>query len=137
MSNLLRKISLVFAAGAVGGLVNGLALWLAGAHGVTAALHVRLAPHLTPAWLYPRVVWGGLWGLLLLLPLARSTVVTRALVISLGPTIVQLLYVFPTRLHAGFLGLKLGSLTPLVVVVLNAVWGLAAVLWLRSSDRSL
>jgi hypothetical protein len=137
MVSFLRKLSLAFAAGAVGGLVNSLALWLAGAYGVTAALHVRLAPHLTPAWLYPRVVWGGLWGLLLLLPLARSAVLARALIISLGPSIVQLFYLFPTHLQAGFMGLKLGSLTPLVVVVLNAVWGLAAVLWLRSTDRSL
>ena len=137
MSYFLRKLSLCFAAGAVGGVVNSLALWAAGAYGLTAALGVRLAPHLTPAWLYPRVVWGGLWGLLLMLPLARASWLGRGLLISLGPSLVQLLYLFPERLQAGMLGLKLGTPTPLVVLIGNAVWGLAAVLWLRGADRSL
>jgi hypothetical protein len=50
----------------------------------------------------------------------------RGLVFSLGPTIVQLLIVFPVQTEAGLLGLGLGAMTPVLVVVFNAVWGLVA-----------
>jgi hypothetical protein len=55
---------------------------------------------------------------------------------SLGPSLVQLLYIFPTVQNKGLLGLKLGALTPVVVILLNAIWGVAAALWLRLIDRS-
>lgn len=131
---LIREVSLVFAAGAVGGLINGLALWLAGQAGVTAALGVKIAPALNTAWLYNRLVWGGLWGLLFLLPLlGRGPWFLRGLLASLGPSLVQLVYVFPAVAGKGLAGLQLGLLTPLVVLTANAVWGWAAALWLRAS----
>ena len=98
-----------------------------------ASLGVKIAPALTPAWLYPRVVWGGLWGLLFLLPsLGRGNWLAAGLAASLGPTLVQLFYVFPVMAHKGTAGLELGLLTPLVVVLANALWGWAAALWLRA-----
>jgi hypothetical protein len=136
MSQWLRKISLYFAAGSLGGLVNSIALWLCGIYGINAALQVNIHPRLTPGWLYPRVVWGGLWGLIFLLPLVKSRFVLRGLILSLGPTVVQLFYIFPTVQHNGMLGLKLGMLTPVLVIIVNAVWGVAASLWLRLLDRS-
>ena len=136
MSRWLRKISLFFAAGSLGGLVNSLAAWMFGAYGINTALQVAIHPRLTAPWLYPRIVWGGIWGLLFLLPLVKSRFVLRGLIMSLGPTLVQLLFIFPNVQHKGLLGLKLGALTPVVVVLLNAVWGLTAALWLRLTDRS-
>ena len=64
---MLRNLALSYAAGSAGGVANSLMVWLCGASGITAAFGVAIAPPLTPAWLYPRVVWGGLWGLLFLL----------------------------------------------------------------------
>ena len=61
MGNPAGKISLVFAAGCLGGLVNSLAVWLSGLYGLTATLGVKIAPQLSAAWLYPRIVWGGIW----------------------------------------------------------------------------
>ena len=136
MTRWLHKISLYFAAGGLGGLVNSIAAWMCGAYGISAALQVALAPRLTPAWLYPRIVWGGIWGLLFWLPMVKSRFVLRGLIVSLGPTLVQLLYIYPTVLHKGLLGLKLGTLTPVLVILLNAVWGIAAAFWLRLTDRS-
>ena len=82
MNRQLRDLSLAFAAGAVGALANSIAVWLAGDHGLTAALGLKVAPELTAAWLYPRLVWGGIWGLLLVLPiLERVLQVTKAFVI--------------------------------------------------------
>lgn len=136
MTRGLQKLSLYFAAGSLGGLINSLAVWASGAYGISAALGVGIAPRLTPGWLYPRVVWGGLWGLLFLLPLVKSRFVLRGLILSLGPSLVQLLYIFPTIQHKGMLGMQLGSLTPVLVLLFNAIWGVAAAFWLRLVDRS-
>ena len=135
MQSLARSLSLVFAAGALGALANSAALWAAGEFGVTAALDVKIAPAPTPAWLYPRLVWGGLWGVLFLLPLDRSRWIARGLVVSLGPSLGQLFVIFPMQANVGVLGLGLGTLTPLVVLVANAVWGATASWWLRLSGR--
>jgi hypothetical protein len=129
-----RQLSLVLAAGAVGALANSVTLWAAGTSGLTHALGVRIAPSLSPEWLYPRIVWGGLWGLLFLLPLASQRWIAQGLALSLFPTLVQLFVIFPNA-GAGALGTKLGTLTPLVVVAANAAWGLAASAWLRIIGR--
>ena len=134
MRNPFRRLATVFGAGSFGGLANSLALWLAGLIGLTGALGVKLAPALTPAWLYPRIVWGGLWGLLFLLPVRRLSPVAQGLLLSIGPTLVQLFVVFPYRTPAGTAGLGLGSLTPVLVVLFNAIWGLAAAWWVRRAE---
>jgi len=132
--NATRDLSLSFAAGALGGLVNSLALWAVGQLGLTAALGVKIAPALTPAWLYPRLVWGGLWGFLLLLPfLRRGSIFWAGLLASLAPSAVQLFYIFPQVAKKGVAGLELGLMTPLVVIAVNAVWGWAAAAWLRAA----
>jgi hypothetical protein len=129
-----RELSQTFAAGTLGGLVNSLFLWAIGQLGVTAALGVKIAPALSPPWLYQRLVWGGIWGLVLLLPFLRQGSPLRAgFIASLGPTLAQLFYVFPHMAHQGVGGVELGLLTPLVVVVVNAVWGWAAVVWSRAA----
>jgi hypothetical protein len=135
MKPLLRIISITFSAGAMGGLVNSLAVWLAGLWGITAAFSVKIAPALTVAWLYPRIVWGGLWGFLFLLPMMRSRWLTRGLLFSLGPTLVQLFIIFPYKAHKGLMGFELGLFTPLFVVVFNMIWGVIAALWLRLTNR--
>ena len=135
MENPARKLSMVFGAGCLGGLVNSLAVWLSGLYGISAALGVKIAPQLSAAWLYPRIVWGGIWGALFLLPLMRRNFFIQGLVFSLGPTLVQLFVVFPMKANKGVMGLDLGTLTPLAVVVFNAVWGLTAAIWLRLMNK--
>jgi hypothetical protein len=130
MSGLLRNVSLVFAAGALGGLFNSLVVWLFGEYGIAQSLGVHLAPSLTPAWLYPRIVWGGIWGGLFLLPLIRRSVLLEGIILSLGPTLIQLFLIFP-RTGAGTLGMQLGALTPVLVLFFNMVWGVTAAGWLR------
>ena len=135
MRNLSKNISMVFAAGCLGGLVNSLAVWAFGDLGINAALGVRMAPALTTQWLYPRIIWGGIWGLLFLLPLMRSRILSRGIIFSLGPTLVQLLVVFPLKAGKGYMGLDLGTLTPLLVFIFNAIWGIATAIWLRWASR--
>ena len=135
MNNLAKKLSLVFAAGCLGGLLNSLAVWIFGDIGITSALGVKIAPSLSAPWLYPRLVWGGIWGLLFLLPLMHKRYLYRGLIFSLGPTIVHLFVIFPIKASKGIMGLELGMLTPLVVLFFNAIWGLTAAIWLRWANR--
>ena len=131
MKKLAKRLTVIFAAGCLGGLANSLAVWLFGAYGVTKSLGVRIAPDLSPVWLYPRLVWGGIWGLLFLLPVFRSSVLKRGLLLRLGPTIIQLFVVFPYKADQGMMGMGLGALTPLLVFVFNAIWGITVAIWLR------
>jgi len=131
MKKLAKRLTVIFAAGCLGGLANSLAVWLFGAYGVTKTLGVRIAPDLSPVWLYPRLVWGGIWGLLFLLPVFRNSVLKRGLLLSLGPTIIQLFVVFPYKADQGMMGMGLGALTPLLVFVFNAIWGITVAVWLR------
>ena len=131
MKRLAKRLTVIFAAGCLGGLANSLAVWLFGAYGVTKTLGVRISPDLSPTWLYPRLVWGGIWGLLFLLPVFRSSVLKRGLLLSLGPTIIQLFVVFPYKADQGMMGMGLGALTPLLVFVFNAIWGITVAIWLR------
>jgi hypothetical protein len=129
----LKNLSLVFMAGLWGGLLNCLVVWLFGWLKIAPALGVHIAPPLTTALLYPKLVWGGLWGLLFLVPLGRLSMPVRGLLFSLGPTLAQLFWVFPFKGHQGVLGLHLGALTPVFVLFYNAVWGVAAGWWLSRS----
>lgn len=131
MKKLTRDVLLVFSAGCAGGLANSVVVWLFGLWGITESLGVSIAPTLTAAWLYPRIVWGGIWGFLFLLPFLRHKTVSRGLLFSLGPTIVQLCIVFPIKAKKGFMGMDLGTLTPLFVIFYNFVWGVKASVLLK------
>lgn len=127
MKNLVTNLSLLFSAGVLGGLANSLAVWAFGLLGITALLGVSIAPNLNPEWLYPRLVWGGLWGFIFLLLERKNKslpFLLSAFLASLGPTFVMLLIVFPLKANKGYLGLELGMLTPLMVVIFNYIWAL-------------
>ena len=131
MNSWSRALALVFAAGCAGAVANSFTVWLFGALSITTMLGVAISPSVTPAWLYPRIVWGGLWGALFLLPFMRRSPLWQGLLYSLGPSLVQLLIVFPFKADKGWLGLDLGTLTPLFVLFFNAVWGLKTAYFLR------
>ena len=120
----IRKSSLLFALGAFGGLVTAIAIWLSGLVGLTSLFGVAIAPPLSPEMIYPKVVWGGIWGWLGFLPLSVSGWLARGVVISLFPAAVAWLVFLPMD-GAGLLGLSLGILTPVFVLGFNIVWGLA------------
>jgi hypothetical protein len=129
--NIFEKLSVAFAAGTFGGIANGLIVWGFGVLGIAQALGVAIAPPLAKPFIYNKLVWGGIWGFAFLIPMMHGKPWLRGLVISLGPSIVMLLVVFPMVLGKGVLGLTLGALTPVLVLIYNAVWGLAAVWWLK------
>jgi len=127
----MKKLLIYFAAGCLGALANSLAVWLSGEFSITQAAGVAIAPALNPAWLYPRIVWGGLWGFLFLLPLKNARLLLKGSILSLFPTAVQLFIVFPYKAHKGMAGLELGLLTPVFVLVFNWVWGVVTAAAIR------
>jgi hypothetical protein len=128
-------LAVCFTAGVLGALANSLAVWGFGRWGVTALAGVNLAPALTAAWLYPRLVWGGLWGLIYFLtvnsPRRRRQWVRKGLWIGLLPTVAQLFYFFPYHTPFGPMGVGLGNFTALFVVLFNFVWGFFTGLFTR------
>lgn len=120
-------LAVCFSAGVIGALFNSLAVWGAGVWGLTTKLGVQIAPLLTPAWLYPRLVWGGIWGLVFFLlvatPRSRRGWVRKAIWIGLLAAAAQLFYFFPHRSPYGMLGQGLGTLTPAFVLLFNLIWG--------------
>ena len=130
-----KNISLVFAAGSLGGLLKGLTSWLFGTLGLNALLGSQFAPALTPFWVYQHVVWGGLWGLLFLLPLRRLSPVSLGIIYSLPQTLITLLLLMP-KMGRGMLGLQLGVMTPVLILFFGFVWGIATSLWLKWSRES-
>lgn len=127
----MKKLLIFFAAGCIGALANSIALWGFGALGITKSLGVSIAPTLTPAWLYPRIVWGGIWGLAFVLPVLQPKLVLKGTVLSLLPTAVQLFIVFPLKANKGMAGLDLGLYTPLLVVFFNWIWGVVTAISIK------
>ncbi|KAF0219098.1 MAG: hypothetical protein FD174_2184 [Geobacteraceae bacterium] len=131
---MVREISGAFTGGALGALVDSFNIWILGKAGVTAMLGIGLKPEFTPAWLYPRLVWGGIWMLLLMLPVLKKREILRGCAFSLIPSAMMLFMVFP-EMGKGMLGLGFGVLTPLLVILLNFIYGIVASLWYREAAR--
>jgi hypothetical protein len=127
----MKSFLLAFAAGCVGGLIYCVTMWLFTRYGITQSFGVSLYGSLSPQWMYPRIVWGGLWGLLFLLPMLTSSIFARSFVISLIPAFVQLFIIYPFYTNKGFAGMQLGVLTPLLVWFFYWVWSFATVITLR------
>jgi hypothetical protein len=127
----MKKLLVYFGAGCLGALANSIAVWLFGYFHITSSFGVSIAPLLTPGWLYPRIVWGGIWGLLFILPMLQSKLLLKGTVLSLFPTAVQLLVVFPLKAHKGIAGIDLGLFTPLFVLFFNWVWGIVTALAIK------
>lgn len=129
----MKKLMIFFAAGAIGALINSLVVWQFGQQGISQSLGVAIAPSLSAHWLYPRIVWGGLWGLLFILPMLNSRLLLKGTILSLFPAIVQLFVVFPLKAHKGIAGLDLGLYTPLLVLFFIWVWGISTALAIKFS----
>ena len=127
----MKKLLICFAAGCLGAIANSVAVWLFGYLGITAILGVSIAPALTAGWLYPRMVWGGIWGILSLLPMMQSKPLAKGAVLSLFPSAVQLFVVFPLKAHKGIAGVELGLLTPALVLFFNWVWGVVTAVTIK------
>ena len=131
---MVKRISSAYVGGALGALVDSFNIWVLGAIGFTAFIGVGLRPQFEMDWLYPRLVWGGMWGLLLLLPFFRGRVVLRGILMSLAPTAMMFFVVFPD-MGKGTFGLGFGAFTPVLVLLLNFIWGIVASYWYEFGSK--
>jgi len=129
----IKNLSLCFAAGSLAGLAYALGLWAMGHYGFTRWAGVDIAPHLSNDYLYQRIVWGGVCGLIFLLPWRRSWI-SRGFFLSLIPAGILLLLLLPMRGY-GPGAVALGMLTPLVIILACAIGGIAASGLLRAQGK--
>ncbi|TDJ05129.1 MAG: hypothetical protein E2O68_06955 [Deltaproteobacteria bacterium] len=134
MDQILNQISVYFTGGALGGLSNALIIWIFGMMNIPKAAGVALKPAFSPAYLYPKLVWGAIWGLAFLMPNLPSNFYLAAFLVSLGPTLIQSFVIFPYQAKKGMLGLQLGTLTPVFVVLYNYVWALTALCFIDRAN---
>ena len=135
--NLLQRAALYFTAAAIGGLAVVITVWGLGQIGVADLFGVAVKPPLAKAFIYKQMVWGGIWGLIFLLPVALKPLWLKGLVMTLAPVIVALVVFFPLG-GAGMLGFNLGTLTPLYIFIVNIPWGLVTAYFGRAlkADRA-
>lgn len=117
----LRNITLGFAAGAVGGLVWYLGVWL----GLTAGILPAQAEAtlLAKATLYRQMIWGGAWGILLAVPILLRHWWLRGFVIGCIATAAAVFY-----FSAGAATWPVQRI--IYAVILNGVfWGFGAGFW--------
>lgn len=120
---MLQSAAAYYAAGSLGGLAVGLTIVGVGSAGITAMLGVDLNPPLTLPWIYKLMVWGGIWGLIFLLPIPISPFWLKCVLLTLAPVLAALVYFGP---HSGtaMFWLDKGTLTPLAIYLANIPWGL-------------
>lgn len=126
MGSFLKSFAIAYSAGTIGGIANTLFGALMAGMGIFSALGIALPAPAMPGALYQRMVWGGIWGAALFLPIGGG-VISRGFWLGLGPTLVAGLIVFPARMHKGLFAVELSPLMPLVIIAFNWVWGMATV----------
>jgi hypothetical protein len=132
MHRWLREFALCFAAGAAGGMAKGLLVLACSYFPVSAVLGRHLASALHPQnlphdnGLYARVVWGGLYAFVFLLPVARNSLLFSGLL--WGAVITLLQWVVLPLLHGG---LNFSLMPVVATLILNSAWGLVTALMLR------
>lgn len=120
---MLTRAAIYYAAASLGGLAVVLTAWALGELGVPDALGVAIKPKLELGWIYRAVVWGGLWGLIFLLPLRISPLWLKGALLTLAPVLAAFVYFIPMRGGAMF-ALDKGALAPLYIYAFNLPWGL-------------
>ncbi|PLX97732.1 MAG: hypothetical protein C0623_14630 [Desulfuromonas sp.] len=134
-------ICVSFCAGLLAAIVSTAFAWLCSNYGITDLAGVTMRASFNSKALYPLMICGGIWGLCYSLTIihirSRRHWVRKGLLISILPSLYQLLVVYPYHTSHGTLGTQLGVLTPLFVVLFNLVWGVsigifARLLWGKS-----
>ena len=120
---MIRALLIFYGAGSIAAGLETLVGWSAAHSGPFSSFATALAYEI-PHGLYGRMVWGGLWALAApLLSLPKLGWLQASLLLSLFPTVAQLLYFFPQS-GGGFFGLNHGWATPLAVGARNIFWAL-------------
>lgn len=96
--------------------------------GISDLIGITMKPEFTAPWVYARMIWGGIWMLLLLIPILKDRIYLRGMLFSLVPSAMMLFMVLPS-MGKGIFGLGFGMLMPVVVIALNFIYGIVASQW--------
>lgn len=131
-------LSVCFCAGLLGALAGLCASWVWGMLSLPDLSAHPVRPLLAPPGFYPRLVWGGLWGLLFFVTVGsartRKHWVQKGVVISLLPTLYYLILLLPNQVSSGQTN---PFISPAIVISVNLLWGVftgvsARLFWGRS-----
>ena len=132
---MLRKLSVAFAAGAVGAVANVAFVGIMAQSGALAAIGINIPAPPIPAFLYKQVAWGGLWGLPLVLPFLSRSWFWRGILLGVLASLAAMFIFFPMHTAGGqgpgTAGLNIGPLMPVLVLVANSIWGVVAAYWYK------
>ncbi|MEN8141496.1 MAG: hypothetical protein ABFR97_09770 [Thermodesulfobacteriota bacterium] len=124
----IRNVSGAFTGGCVGSLLDSFGIWLLANLGLLELLGISMKSGFSTYWLYKRVIWGGIWMLLLLLPFMKGKIILRGMILSLVPSMIMIFNLVPA-MGSGVAGLGHGRLMPVVVLLLNFIYGIFASYW--------
>lgn len=138
MRHSLKKLGLTFAAGCLGGVMASALNTAFGLINFPASLGVAYAQTANIETLYADLFWGGIWGFLFLIPILASTWILKGVILSLIPTLAQILVIFPLKAGTALFNVDISTLTPLYVLLLNLIWGLvtAGFLYYTKGDET-
>lgn len=118
-----RLLTLGFGAGAFGAVI--LALVGAGLNALNVQVLIGLPPPPAPEsylpLFYRLVVWGGIWGVLLAVPVLNRLWWLKGIIIGVLATLAILFYFNPA--------VTTPPMRFVYALVLNAIWGIAAGAW--------
>lgn len=110
----LKNLSCGFAAGAAGTIILLCLLYV---------LHnVGKGPEVTLELIYKDITWGGLWGLLLALPVLTSKWWLRGIILGVLACIVLLVFFIPGTPPVPQI---------IVITIVHIIWGLASAHWYK------
>lgn len=119
---MLKRSSLLFTAGAIGGVATVVLFYVRGALGLGG-------PPVSLGLLYKQMVWGGLWGLVLLVPLFAGRWWLKGLIVGFLAGLAALVIFLPMN---GVPVAKLGPGFWATVLLANAiVFGLVTAWWAK------
>ncbi|MDD5168337.1 MAG: hypothetical protein PHN75_05930 [Syntrophales bacterium] len=131
---MIRKVSVAFVGGVVGALLALVCLWFFGKIGIIHLLQVNIKPFYTMTGFLKGMLWGGIWMLPLAIPLWRDRAILRGCFFSLLPSAVILFLILP-EMGKGMMGLRFGSLMPVIVVGINFVYGITAAVLFKAVTK--
>ena len=120
-----QRVAICFAAGVIGAVAVVVCSYVLFGLGVSGALGVKAPLPLKSPDIYKPLFWGGLWGLLfgLFIKAAWNRLYLVGFLYYLAPMAALFLFFLP-KAGAGYFGLKMGSLFPVYLLLVNLPFGI-------------
>lgn len=120
------KIASCLIAGFLGGVASNVLNLIFNKINLPMFLGVDIASDNSIGDLYLDLFFGSLWGLLFLIPVFNYHLIIKGIILSIIPSLFQLLVILPFLQGVNPLALEYGVLMPLYILFLNLAWGIAA-----------